>query len=137
MGIPRLFRVAATLAAIAGALYAAPAQAGDFFHCWRGCEPEISPEPIRKTIISREEVVPGLYEIEREPAQYGWMKKKVIVSEGDSYKDDYEYKVVKKRVLLKQYKNIAVYHRGQYRLVREKVKIYPEVSGWDYFSTKD
>lgn len=136
MGIPKPLRLAAALAAIAsGALYSAPAQAGDFFHCWRGCEAETWSEPIRKTIISRVEVEPGLYEIEREPAHYGWIKKKVITSK--NYKDDFEYKVVKKRILLKQYKNIAVYHRGRYRLVRKKVEIYPEKTGWSHFSTKD
>jgi hypothetical protein len=136
MRIPKSFRLAAALAAVvSGALYSVPAQAGDFFHCWRGCEAETWSEPIRKTIIRRVEVERGLYEIEREPAQYGWIKRKVIVS--GNYKDDFEYKVVKKRILLKQYRNIAVYHRGQYRLVREKVEIYPEKTGWSYFSTKD
>jgi hypothetical protein len=137
MGIPKPLRLAAALVAIvvSGALYAAPAQAGDFFHCWRGCEAETWSEPIRKTIIRRIEVEPKLYEIEREPAQYGWIKRKVIVS--GNYKDDFEYKVVKKRILLKQYRNIAVYHRGEYRLVRERVEIYPEKTGWSYFSTKD
>ncbi len=137
MGIPKRFRLAAALVAMtaSGTLYSTAAQAGDFFHCWRGCEAETWSRPIRKTIIRRVEVEPGLYEIEREPAQYGWIKKKVIVS--GNYKDDFEYKVVKKRILLKQYKNVAVYHRGKYRLVSEQVEIYPEKTGWSYFSTKD
>jgi hypothetical protein len=137
MGIPKGFRRVAALAAIAvsGAFLAAPATAGDYFHCWRGCEAETWSKPIRKTLTRRVEVVPGLYEIAREPAQYGWIKRKVIVS--GNYKDDYEYKTVKRRILLKQYKNIAVYHRGEYRLVRERVKIYPEKTGWSHFSAKD
>ena len=137
MGIPERFRFTATLAvlAVSSALQSAPAKAGDLFDCWRDCETETLSRPIRKTIIRRVEDERGLYKIEREPAQYGWIKKKVIVS--GNYKDDFEYKVVKRRVLLKQYKNIAVYHRGRYRLVREKVEIYPENAGWSYFSTKD
>lgn len=135
MGIPKDFRQAVALAAIAvGALYSAPAMAGDSY-CWRGCEAETWSKPIRKTFTRRVEIEPGLYEIEREPAQYGWIKKKVVTS--STYKGDYEYEVVKKRILLRQYKNIAVYHRGRYKLVREKVEIYPEKTGWSYFSSKD
>lgn len=137
MGIPRSLQLTAALAvlAVGGALHSVPAQAGNFIHCWRDCETETLSRPIRKTIIRRVEDKRGVYEIKREPAQYGWIKKKIIVS--GYYKDDYEYKVVKKRILLKQYKNIAVYHRGEYRLVQEKVEIYPEKTDWSYFSTKD
>ncbi|MBX2806793.1 MAG: hypothetical protein KTR19_12530 [Hyphomicrobiales bacterium] len=136
MSISKSFRCAATLAAItvSGTVYSATAMASDL-RCWRDCETETWSTPIRKQLVRRVEEERGLYEIAREPAQYGWVKKKVIVS--GSYKGDYEYKTVKRRVLLKQYKNIAVYDRGRYRLVREHVEIYPETSDWSHFSTKD
>lgn len=137
MGIYKRFQLTATLAllAVISALHSAPAQAGDLLDCWFNCETETLSRPITKTIIRRVEDEGGLYEIKREPAHYGWIKKKVVVS--GNYKDDFEYKVVKKRILLKQYKNIAVYSGGRYHLVRERAEIYPEKNGWSYFSTKD
>ncbi len=141
MSIKRQFRAfalvtAATagLAAAGAAPFAATAQAGDYGCRWK-CYTEISPHPIKRTIVSRVEIQRGLYAIEREPSHYGWVKRRVKYV--DPHTGKRSYRTVKKRILLKPYKNIAVHSPGEYRYVREKVKIYPELAGWPHFSGKD
>lgn len=135
------FRILAGVAAayavltIAGAgMFAPKAFAGDFW-CRGECEAETLPHPIKRTFIRREEIELGRYEVVRKPALYGWIKKKVVVYDRHGSKP--EYRTVKKRVLLRQYKNIAIYHRGRYEHVKERVEIYPEATDWSYFSSKD
>lgn len=141
MGTTRRFGRFAVAAAIFGGIltagaaqFAAPAMAGDYY-CKGSCDSESWPRPIKRTIISRIEIEPGLYEIEREPSLYGWVERRVLLSTEYGYKP--EYRTVKKRILLKPYKNKAVYHRGKYKFIREQVVIYPETEEFSYFSGKD
>ena len=126
MGISKYLLAAFALVVFTGAANTAPAIAADIY-CLKGCNVEDPFAPGRTTLIRREQIKQGVYEIAREPAQYGWVEKRVVSSV--SGKGDYEYKTVRKRILLRQYKNIAVYDRGEYELVREKVTIYPEEAG--------
>lgn len=122
-------------AAVMGGGVMVPAAKAGGWDCWDGCYAETWSHPIKRTITKRIEIEPKQYEVLREPAQYGWVKKYVL-SEDDGLKP--QYKTVKKRILLKQYKNIAIFHGGKYQLVRKRVEIYPEVYGDNgRYSSKD
>ncbi len=68
----------------------------------------------------------------RVPGRTVWVHKKVLVSHAHRWKvrSAPVYGYVKKRILLKQYKNIAIYRRPHERYVREQVRIEPESTAW-------
>ena len=71
----------------------------------------------------------------RVPAKTVWDDKRVLVSGGTVAGPGapvYEY--VQKRILLRPYKNIAVYHRARHEYVRERMVIQPEASVWQPIS---
>lgn len=117
-------------------------QAADLGCSWP-CYEQTGPQPIHRTLTKRVEIEPGAYEIARDPSLYGWVEKKVVVSRRYSWKDDAEpiYRTEKKRILLRPYKNIAIYHRAQHEYVREHVTIRPESTNQEphsrYYSHKD
>ena len=131
-----LMRVSSKLSAIlAGAgfallLPAAAAQAGGDLCTGKWCYDDAPAPVIHRTFKRRVEIERGAYEIAREPALYGWVKQRVVIDEGEpGGKPVYGY--VKKRVLLRQYKNIAIYHRARHKYVRERVVIEPETYASD------
>ena len=68
----------------------------------------------------------------RVPGKTIWTTKRVKVSGGHRYKQRSQptYGTVQKRILLRPYKNIAVYHRARHRYAREHVVIQPEATIW-------
>ena len=68
----------------------------------------------------------------RIPGKTVWTTKRVLVSAGHRYKvrSNPTYGYMSKRILLRPYKNIAVYHRARHRYVREHVVIQPEATIW-------
>jgi hypothetical protein len=63
----------------------------------------------------------------RVPGEIVWREKRVLVSR-ERYVPTGEY--VEKRILLKPYKNIAVYHKARRRYVKRRVAIQPEGYVW-------
>ena len=111
---------------------ASPGLAGE--RCAAECYGRV-PEPvIHRTFKRRITTERGAYEIRREPARYGWVKRRVLVDGGDGWHDRPVYKYVKERILLKPYKNIAVYYPERAYYTREHVTIHPEGWGWGKFS---
>jgi hypothetical protein len=70
-----------------------------------------APRTIHRTYIRRDVVEPGVYEVRRVPAQYGW-----VVSGGGE----------PRRILLRPYKNIAHFERPYISWYREHLTIVPE-----------
>lgn len=68
----------------------------------------------------------------RVPGKTVWTTKRVLVSAGHRYKHRSQptYGYVHKRILLRPYKNIAVYQRARHRYAREHVVILPEATIW-------
>lgn len=66
------------------------------------------------------------------PGKTVWTHKTVMVSPAKRWKVRSKpvYGYVKKRILISQYKNIAVYHRARHKYVREQVVIEPESTVW-------
>jgi len=135
MSVSSYSKFAAALIAALLLLPASDAQAGGN-KCFGECYEDLHEPGYFRTLKRRETLRRGVYEIRRQPAVYGWVTRRVLVSSGRSWKDHGKprYKYVRKRVLLKPYKNIAVHHKGRHRFVRERVYIQPERSGWDHFS---
>ena len=113
----------------------AAGERGCFWDCY-----EQDPAPvIHRTFLRRVEIERGAYEIDREPSLYGLATRRVLLDDND---DDWHgarhwkqrsgprYGYVQKRILLRPYKNIAVYHRARHRYVREHVAIQPEAYVW-------
>jgi hypothetical protein len=121
--------VVALSALLGGALLAIPqgeAKAGEY--CDRDCEVSQRPPVVHRTFQRRIQLEQGVYEIVRTPSVYGWV---VSSNAPDGYTS------VGRRVLLKPYKNITVYHRAKHLYVTERVAIEPEGIGesywWDRF----
>jgi hypothetical protein len=66
---------------------------------------------VHRTYIQRDVVEPGVYEVERAPAQYGWV---------------YKPGEPPRRVLLRPYKNIAQFQRPYIAWSKEHLTIVPE-----------
>lgn len=81
-----------------------------------GCAAAHAPRTIHRSYIRRDVVEPGVYEVRRVPAQYGW-----VVSGGGE----------PRRILLRPYKNIAHFERPYVSWYRERLSIVPEFSGPD------
>ncbi len=69
------------------------------------------PRTIHRTYIRRDVVEPGVYEVRRVPAQYGW-----VVSGGGE----------PRRILLRPYKNITHFEPPSVAWYREHLTIVPE-----------
>jgi hypothetical protein len=68
----------------------------------------------------------------RVPARTVWVNKHVMVSPARRWKVHSRpvYGYEQKRILLRSYKNIAVYHRARTKYVNERVAIQPESTVW-------
>jgi hypothetical protein len=68
----------------------------------------------------------------RIPGKTVWATKRILVSGARRTKlrSNPTYGYVQKRILLRPYKNIAVYHRARHKFVREHVVIQPESYVW-------
>jgi hypothetical protein len=99
---------------------------------WSGCDSEPTSPVVHRTFKKRIQVEQGVYEITREPSLYGWTVPVPADAKGASWA---EGENVSRRVLLKPYKNIAIYHRAKHVYTTERVAIEPEPYGewtwWD------
>lgn len=131
-------RIAAAVFTAGLALQATASNAADL-GCNGPCYEQGSTPAYERTWTRRVEIAPGEYEIAREPSLYGWVTRSVVVDKGGdwtgriSYKDGGQYAeptyhTEKRRVLLRPYKNIAIYHRAQHEYVKEHVVIEPETT---------
>lgn len=68
----------------------------------------------------------------RVPGKTVWATKRILVSGArrSKLRSHRTYGYAQKRILLRPYKNIAVYHRARHRYVREHVAIQPEAYIW-------
>lgn len=68
----------------------------------------------------------------RVPGQTVWTHREVLVSPARRWKERSApvYGTVEKRILLRPYKNIAIYNRARHAYVRERVVIQPEGTVW-------
>jgi hypothetical protein len=119
-----------------GALICSFAQDANAGGCWwhdRDCYTLEQGPLIHRTFKRRIQVVQGVYEVARKPALYGWTVPADATAKGASYSDGYGD--VSRRVLLRPYRNIAIYHRAKNVYVTERVAIQPEAVGewslWD------
>ncbi len=74
------------------------------------CASSAPPRTVHRTYIRRDVQEPGVYEVGRTPAQYGW-----VSVNGEP-----------RRVLLRPYKNRAHFQRPYISLYRERLSILPE-----------
>jgi hypothetical protein len=74
----------------------------------------------------------------RVPGKTVWVHKQVLVSSAKRWKvrSAPVYGYEQKRILLRNYKNIAVYHRARTKYVHERVVIQPESTVWAPISNK-
>lgn len=164
-----------------------PVQAGE--GCKGECYERVPHPVIHRTFKRRITTQRGVYEVQRVPSQYGWVRRRILVDDGIEWREKPAvYKTVKirkrvpsthrwemrwingkyvkckirvpgktvwahkqvlvsparrwkvrgkpvydyaeERILLKPYKNIAVYHPERAYHVRERVTIQPEGSRW-------
>ncbi len=75
-----------------------------------GCASAAPPRTVHRTYIRRDVVEPGVYEVRRSPAAYGW-----VVKGGEP-----------RRILLRPYKNIAHFERPYISWYHEHLTILPE-----------
>jgi hypothetical protein len=75
------------------------------------CPAKEPPRPVHRTYIQRDVVEPGVYEVGRSPAVYGW-----ICKPGEP----------PRRVLLRPYKNATQFQRPYIAWSRERVTVIPE-----------
>jgi hypothetical protein len=98
------------------------ASAGGERGCYGNCY-EQAPAPVmHRTFLRRVTTDPGAYEIDREPSVYGLATRRELVDDGVEWRQ--------KRILLRPYKNIAIYHRARNHYVRERIAIQPESFIW-------
>ena len=76
------------------------------------CVAKAPPRPVHRTYIRRDVVEPGVYEVGRRAALYGW-----ICRPGEE----------PRRVLLRPYKNVTHFQRPYVAWSREHVTVVPEV----------
>jgi hypothetical protein len=106
--------------------------------CFWDCYEQEPARVIHRTFLRRVEIERGAYEIDREPSFYGIATRRVLLDDDANWHDSYagarrsgtRYGYVRKRILLRPYKNIAIYHRARHRYVREHVAIQPEGYVW-------
>ena len=116
---------------LSGALmgsFAGEAKAGG---CWwtSSCETEAAPPVVHRTFKKRIQVEQGVYEVVRTPSVYGWTVPVPPDAKGASFAEDGG---VSRRVLLKPYRNIAVYDRAKHVYTTERVTIQPEPEGGEW-----
>lgn len=72
----------------------------------------------------------------RVPGETVWVEKRIRVSGGHRTKlrGQPTYAYEQERILIRPYKNIAIYHRAQHRYLRERVTIQPESFVWQPLS---
>ena len=99
---------------------------------WSGCDSEVAPRIVHRTFKRRIQVEQGVYEVVRTPSLYGWTVPVPADAKGAYWAGD---DTVSRRVLLKPYRNISVYHRARHVYTSERVAIQPEPYGewtwWD------
>jgi hypothetical protein len=145
--------------------------------CKVTCYEAVAPKPIHKKLKYRTTTRQGVYEIAREPSQYGWVKKPVYARRDAVYRIEtvrvklparYVWKrrwvngryvkckirkpacvvvrerrvlvspagyvrtgaYTRKRILLKPYKNLVIYHKARHHYVHRRVTIWPEGVRW-------
>jgi hypothetical protein len=119
---------------LGGALAFSFASAANAGGCeWGGCEQATSAPVVHRTFKKRIQVEQGVYEIARRPSLYGWTVPVAADAKGASWADD---EGGSRRVLLKPYRNYAIYHRAKHINATERVAIQPEEptgewSWWD------
>lgn len=71
------------------------------------------------------------------PGKTIWTTKRILVSgeHRSKLRSSPVYGYVQKRILLRPYKNIAIYHRARHNYVRERVAIRPEATVWQSVSS--
>ena len=110
---------------LAGSL-AGDAKAGG--SCWDECYGGEKPPVVHKTYRKRIQVEQGVYEIARKPSVYGW----TLPYSGDIKGSGYGER--SRRVLLKPYRNVAIYNRARHVYTSERVAIQPEPYGeWTWW----
>jgi hypothetical protein len=74
----------------------------------------------------------------RVPGGTVWTTKRILVSgaHGSRQRAAPVYNYVQKRILLRPYKNIAIYHRARRHYVRERIAIQPESFIWQPVSAE-
>ncbi len=59
---------------------------------------------VHRTFVRRDVIEPGVYEIDRSPSSYGWVRAKVIDGDGSVH-------WANRRVLLRPYRNVSHFQR--------------------------
>jgi hypothetical protein len=98
----------------------------------RPCYVKMKPKIVHRTFRRRILVIQGSYESVYKAPVYGEVVHSSIFGTGDR---EIEGAVVDdpasdNRVLLRRYRNIAIYHPAQYRWITERVAIQPEGYVW-------
>jgi hypothetical protein len=123
---------------VGGALICSSAGQVQAGGCWSaGCGTEEKPPIVYKTFKKRTQVEQGVYEIVRQPSLYGWTVPAYGADAKGAGYTGYAVEGGSRRVLLKPYKNIAIYHRARHVHSTERVAIQPEPYGgewswWDH-----
>ena len=105
---------------------------------WRETSPVYKTIKVRRHVKSRvrweKRWVDGKYIMckVRVPGETVWTTKRVLVSHGhrSRLRSAPVYNYAQKRILLRPYKNIAIYHRARRHYVRERIAIQPEGFMW-------
>jgi hypothetical protein len=125
------------------------ASAGGERGCYGNCYEQVPAPVMHRTFLRRVTTDPGAYEIDREPSVYGLATRRELVDDGGEWRERPAkrilvsrahgsrlrsapvYNYVQKRILLRPYKNIAIYHRARRHYVRERIAIQPESFIWE------
>jgi hypothetical protein len=100
--------------------------------CWDECYGGQKPPVVYKTYKKRIQVEQGVYEVVRKPSLYGWTLPYSGDIKGSGYGAAYGER--SRRVLLKPYRNIAIYNRARHVYTTERVAIQPESYGeWTWW----
>ena len=102
-----------TAQALSVAIVGAMALAAASVEARAGCYVQAPAPPVHRTYIRRDVVEPGVYEVARSSAAYGW----TVDPSG-----------VERRILLRPYKNYAHFQRPYIAFSREHLTIVPEGS---------
>lgn len=114
---------------LGGALTFSFASAANAGGCeWGGCEQATHAPVVHKTFKKRIQVEQGVYEIARRPSLYGW----TVPVAGDAKGAGWAGDEGSRRVLLKPYRNVAIYHPAKHIKETERVAIQPEPSGGEW-----
>ncbi|NJM33789.1 MAG: hypothetical protein HC850_02730 [Rhodomicrobium sp.] len=97
MGAQQILQAMGLAALIAAMPFAAGVKAGGK-SCVGECYEEVAAPSIHRTFKRRVEIERGVYEIEREPALYGWATRRVVLDDGIEWREKPAvYKTVKVR----------------------------------------